>query len=346
MIYIQPRSSLTRLLIALLFLGTFVCSKAYSEELRNIVVIGWDGTQRAHLKELLQADRLPNLAKVISEGSLVDIDITTGRTETKPGWAEILTGYSAPALGIESNNKYKPIPRTYTVFERLKNYFGKDNIQAVFIGGKENNIGHRGPHEICGNCVTRLDSREKTYYWDKNLIKTDKTRDGKPPRWVKRKGEPYFHTKDILDLHKTALGSADQVGAESLKALDLIAQDRFIAFFHFEDPDEMGHQFGENSSVYDEALITTDQWLGFIVDKLKQLNVYQNTLLIVVSDHGMNENEMGHPNAPETFLATNSKIKFKKTGDRKDVTPTIYEALGIDPAKFNPPLEGQSLLIK
>jgi predicted AlkP superfamily pyrophosphatase or phosphodiesterase len=323
-----------------------LCNKVYSEEIKNIVIVGWDGTQRAHLKDLIKAEKVPNLMQVISAGSLVDIDITTGHTETKPGWTEILTGYRGPSLGIKHNFNYKPIPKSYTIFERFKEHFGKEKVKAIFIGGKENNIGFRGPHEICANCVTRLESHEKSYYWDKERIKTDKTSDGQPPRWVPKEGEPYFYTADSLEVHTTGLGPADIVGPEVLKALETYANDQFIAFFHFEDPDEMGHQFGENSREYDDAIQTVDQWLGFIIENLKQLGIYEKTLLVVASDHGMNEGKKNHSNAPETFLAMNSKIKLKLSGDRKDVTPTIYDVLGIDLAQFNPPLEGKSLLEK
>ena len=62
---------------------------------QGIMVIGWDGAERNNVKRLLAADQLPNLAALAKEGTLVDIDIVTGATETATGFAQILTGYVA-----------------------------------------------------------------------------------------------------------------------------------------------------------------------------------------------------------------------------------------------------------
>ncbi len=51
--------------------------KDKSNGLKNVVLIAWDGTQRNHLTELLSGGQLPNLEKLISEGSLVYTEVTT-----------------------------------------------------------------------------------------------------------------------------------------------------------------------------------------------------------------------------------------------------------------------------
>ena len=42
---------------------------------RNIILFGWDGAQRDHVKECLSRNELPNLQKLIDEGTFVEIDI-------------------------------------------------------------------------------------------------------------------------------------------------------------------------------------------------------------------------------------------------------------------------------
>ena len=59
---------------------------------RNIVLIGWDGCQRNHLKEMIASNEAPDLVALAKDGRLVDIDVTTGATDTKAGWTHILTG--------------------------------------------------------------------------------------------------------------------------------------------------------------------------------------------------------------------------------------------------------------
>ncbi|MCX8126869.1 MAG: alkaline phosphatase family protein, partial [Dehalococcoidia bacterium] len=106
---------------------------------RNIILIGWDGAQRNHIKECLDRNELPNLKRLTSAGALVAIDITRV-TDTKAGWAQILTGYEPETTGVFSNSRYQPIPKGYTVFERLENFFGKDDIVTVAVIGKKGNV--------------------------------------------------------------------------------------------------------------------------------------------------------------------------------------------------------------
>ncbi len=89
-----------------------------NENPRNVILIGWDGAQRNHVKECLSRGELPHLRKLSSEGNLVAIDILR-TTDTKAGWAQILTGYEPEVTGVFSNSNFKPIPKGYTVFERL-----------------------------------------------------------------------------------------------------------------------------------------------------------------------------------------------------------------------------------
>ena len=90
----------------------------------NVIVVGWDGTQRDHLwqcynKELPECpDGLPNLKRLVGgdKSKIRNITITNGATVTKPGWMQILSGYNSEDTGVYSNSEYKPIPTGYTIF--------------------------------------------------------------------------------------------------------------------------------------------------------------------------------------------------------------------------------------
>jgi hypothetical protein len=97
---------------------------------KNIILIGWDGAQRDHLKEALQQGDLPNLQALIDEGTIVAIDILR-ITDTKAGWAQILTGYNPEVTGVFSNSTFQPIPDGYTIFERLETFFGPDEFATA-----------------------------------------------------------------------------------------------------------------------------------------------------------------------------------------------------------------------
>jgi arylsulfatase A-like enzyme len=116
----------------------------------------------------------------------------------------------------------------------------------------------------------------------------------------------------------------------------------FFLFVHVAEVDSNGHRFGENSPEYHPALISNDYWTGRVLTTLKELGHAERTLVYVTADHGFYENHKGHRAAPHVFLATNDK-RVCRAGKRQDVPATIYDALGIDPKAFDPPLDGTSL---
>ncbi len=305
-----------------------------ADAFKNIILIGWDGAQRSRLKDILKDGDLPNLKLLIQEGSLLDLDVTTGDTSTKAGWAEILTGYSCGITGVYNNReKYKPIPRGYTIFERLKDYFGDKNIVTVFLAGKKHNLGARGPHKIWPKGPRGIWWNEAA--WDKWQPKNEEL--------LHMGGEPYMITKAYVDFFENGLGKAQQVGSRAIEYIRRFMDNRFFIFVHFGEPDELGHAYGEGSIGYAKGLIMNDTWLGKIVDALKKLKLYDTTLIYVVSDHGFTQNSKEHDYAPETFLATNDPYLKKKRADRKDITPTILRRYGLQIAEIKPSLEGHSL---
>ena len=315
-----------------------------ASEFKNFILLGWDGVQREHLHELLDEGKLPNLEKLITSGSMTDIDISTGETHTKPGWAEILTGYTSEITGVYNNHIYKPIPKGYTIFERLESYFGKDNIAILLVGGKEWNIGTRGPHKICTNCRGRYPGTlEKTWWMFENTSAPTRI-PGEERVFEEREGEPYYNAKDAVDIYEIGLANAENVGPKVIDYIEEYKDRRFFAFFQFEEPDEPGHLYGENSQEYSDGIITDDYWLGEIVNKLKESGIYDETLIYVTSDHGFDEGGIVHRDAPYVFLATNDPKITANKGDRKDITPTILHRYGININSMTPPLEGASLI--
>ena len=144
---------------------------------------------------------------------------------------------------------------------------------------------------------------------------------------------------------KNGLGNAERLGPYVLKCLDKYKDKRFFLFIQFQDPDARGHEYGENSRLYNEAIIECDSWLGRIMDKLKELGIYDKTLIYVTADHGFDEGERSHYDAPYVFLATNDD-RVIRDGNNIDIVPTILERLGISVAGIEPPLDGYSLLRK
>ena len=79
-----------------------------------------------------------------------------------------------------------------------------------------------------------------------------------------------------------------------------------------------------------------------IVEWLKEANLYDSTLIYVMTDHGFDMNAKTHNNAPHSWLATNDKL-VTHGGIIADVPATILTRFGIDCTKLEPHLIGKSL---
>jgi len=167
---------------------------------------------------------------------------------------------------------------------------------------------------------------------------------GKAGSYMKAtEGTPYFNAKkniDVWDGDKDR--DATTVNKAGLKYIEKYKNDRFFLFMHFRDPDSYGHSFGENSPEYEKAIITCDELVGKVIAKLKELNLYEKTMVYVTADHGFDKGKKNHSNAPDIFLATNDKTVIYN-GTQADITPTILNQFGIDGSKLVPPLAGKPL---
>ncbi len=301
---------------------------------RRVLAIGWDGTQRTRLHKLLAEGRLPNLRRLIDQGSLLDLSVVTGKTETKPGWAEILTGYPPDVTGVYSNRKrYCPIPEGYTIFERLEKHFGNAGIETLLIAGKEQNLGTRAQHRVWPRGGRKIWFDETK--WGKEVFESEQI--------LTFTGEPYMLASRHIDVFKNGLHEADRVGEQVLANLRRVANKRFFFFAHFEEPDEQGHVFGEGSREYAEALAGNDRWLGKILDLLRGLGIEKDTLVYVLGDHGFNDGQQNHKQAPDTFLATNDRQIVENQAERKDLAPTLLQRYGVELRSLAPPLPGKVL---
>jgi len=117
----------------------------------NVILISWDGTQRAHLIELRDRGLLPRLEALAQEGAAIAMEVTDHATDTKGGHAQMLSGYGPDVTGVYSNGRYQAIPEGLTIFERLKEAFGTQ-IATVAITGKRGNL-----IEILENALPEVD---------------------------------------------------------------------------------------------------------------------------------------------------------------------------------------------
>lgn len=297
--------------------GFFYLNASSIEKLKNVILIGWDGTQRNHLFELLNRSMLPNLQALIDQGAIVNTTVSDHRTDTKSGWTQILTGYRWFRTGIYSNwIWFHAIPAGYTIPERFQAQFGKDNVKTAFIAGKEEEM------EVEDGSASAANGT----YTHEAL---------------------YGNLPESLDFVNVGERQANAVGSLALQFLQNNSENHFFAFFHFSDPDEAGHNQnggGENSVLYENAIVRCDNWLGRIRSELDALNLTQDTLIYVTADHGFDEGGYTHYKSFYSFLATNDG-RVIRNGDEVDVAPTVYFGLGMWGTNFQPILDGYPMQI-
>jgi hypothetical protein len=331
-------------LITLSLVVLAICAASQAADVpQGVVLIGWDGAQRNHVKEMLAADELPALAALAKDGTMVDIDVTTDATETAPGWSQILTGYFADKTGIKNDRIYQTIPEGYTIFERLKDFYGPENIKTTAIISKTNYyLGADKPFKIPYGEWRKIQEQLKKI--DDNKPGPNELQGGIIVRenrniFVQMPGGPYLNAKKHLELFVNGLMLNEKVAAQAMDQLEQYKGKRFFIFVHFIQPDKAGHKYGENSQEYSNGIESDDLWSGKIIDKLKDLEIYDKTLVYIAVDHGFDEDKTSHSYAPFIFLATNDK-KVNRNGTREDIAPTILKRFGMDVTKIEPRLDG------
>jgi hypothetical protein len=313
---------------AFLFAVLALAGAARAEEPapRNVILFGWDGAQREQVTQALIAGELPTLTGIVRRGTWVEIEIE-GATDTKAGWAQILTGYKPEVTGVFSNRKYQPIPKGLTIFERLP----KDYLTLAVIG-KKGNVDAGAPRK------EKLEGKVRRG----RLARDAKIIEENGVKYIVAPGKPYFFTRQAMDLFENGLKRDEVVGRRAIALLQEHRKRPLFLFVHFAEVDSSGHKYGENSAEYRRALVSNDYWTGRVLHTLKELGLARRTLVYVTADHGFDENLKGHRAAPHVFLATNDK-RVCRGGSRQDVPATIFDALGMDPKAFDPPLDGTSL---
>jgi arylsulfatase A-like enzyme len=116
-------------------------------------------------------------------------------------------------------------------------------------------------------------------------------------------------------------------------------------------------QLARMKALYSAEVTMVDTWLGKFLDKMDELNLFENTLLIHIADHGVAHGEHGYAGKPSYVLwpeVTDVPFMIRHPGGKRageasdhyasthDVAPTILGYLGIEPPE---PMDGQDLSV-
>jgi Uncharacterized proteins of the AP superfamily len=306
---------------------------------RSAILISWDGALREHINDCLKRNQMPNLAQLIKEGRMVDIEVSGHVTDTRSGHAQMLTGYDPSVTGVYSNSIFRPIPLGISIFERLQQAFGRKDIATIMVTGKAMGLGPGGPKVPAE--MEAASPNQPSDDDEKQARRLEKMRLAVEQNLL---GQPFHLTKGTLTAWDGDMPrDARAVGQKVLSLIDKFGpKGRFFLFVHFGDVDVNGHKYGESSPEYDGALVSLDTWLGRMVAQLKTDGLYDHTAVYVTADHGFDVGTTHHAKATNIFLAGNDP-QITSAGEQRDITPTVLQALGVDLSTITPALPGKSL---
>jgi predicted AlkP superfamily pyrophosphatase or phosphodiesterase len=202
------------------------------------------------------------------------------------------------------------------------------NWASILMGAKPEQ------HEISSNAWKRKDIEEKTYCGKKGETY---------PTIFKVLREQYpaadlacFHDWDDFGrLVEQGIPTilADTKGED--KTLQeaqryILANKPLFTFIHLDHVDHAGHDYSWESGEYIKAVEKTDKMIGALIATLKQAQMIENTILIIVSDHGGKGKGHGRLSVEELtipFIIAGKDIKknmeLQEKVSNADIAPTI-----------------------
>ncbi|TKJ40617.1 hypothetical protein CEE37_06535 [candidate division LCP-89 bacterium B3_LCP] len=339
----------------------------------NIILIIIDTLRADHLKTYgYHRDTSPWLTQQSREGTIFE-DVLAASSWTKPSVASIFTGRYSAMNGADSREDLLP-SELVTLAETLSGngYFTAGINTNSFVTSTYNYDqgfdeyrylpGH-GPKQLIlpHFLFTSRDAkiREVLYnigFIDGGLIygKADEvTR--MSINWLEERGtDPFFLYMHYMDVHypyypvNRKFSSDDRFSAAELRIIEDLFQRR---------SDELVDSTLVKRMIdrYDDEITNIDSGIKDLFAALSSLQLMENTLIVITSDHGEEFTEHGHFDHGHTMYSELLKIPLimffpeseydglviPRRVDLLDVAPTIYEYAGITP---NEKLEGTSLL--
>lgn len=317
------RSKLPAILIVLAVVGCalggwwFAKHRSGAGKIENVLLISID-TCRADRLSCYGFGRptTPHIDAVAKDGVVFEQALSPIPLTT-PAHSSMLTGLYPPAHGVRLNNGDRLVESNVTLAEKLR----EAGFQtAAFVGGLplDAKFGTNQGFDTYDCQFTRTSERSITL----------------------------------------AERNAEEVTRPALTWLDKHAEKPFFMFLHYYDahfPYESPPQYTAicPDDPYAAQLGYVDHWIGQVLERLKSLNAYDDTLVVITADHGESLGEHGeHTHGVFVYQCTLHvpfvvRVPGGKSGTRVvekvslvDVTPTILDLVG---AKAIPQIQGITL---
>lgn len=313
----------TKIILALIALAAAITAiVAYRHSsapgIRHIVLISMDTTRADYLGCYgYQHNTTPNIDAVAAEAIRFE-QVIAPTPLTLPSHSTMMTGTIPPYHGIHDNQNYTLADSNLTLAEMLK-------AKGYTTGG------------IISTYVL-----EHTFGLDQGFDTYDDEFD------------------ETINGYAGAERRGGEVSEHAIRWLDENQDEDFFLFLHYYDPhspydppDVYRGLFGSKASTdeknkifklsYAEEIAYTDHCIGQVVEKLKSLDLYDSTLLIITGDHGEGlgeREEMGHGYyiyQESVHVPLIIKLPGQQTAKTVsgvaglvDITPTVCSLLGIE----------------
>ncbi|CAN5440094.1 ectonucleotide pyrophosphatase/phosphodiesterase [soil metagenome] len=219
---------------------------------QKVLLISFDG----FMNEYLDRNETPNFDRFIESGVKAEHMIPVFPTKTFPNHYSLVTGLFVENHGIISNS------------------FPDDSLGARFSFGPPEdspNDERWWGGEPIWITAEKQGKISATMFWPGSEASFNGVQ---PTKWVDydRSVDKYVRIDTVMSW----LDSAGDVNAN-------------FATLYFSHVDSRGHAHGPNSPEVDEAVVEADSLLGYLLDKIEELNLTDQLNVLITSDHGMAE---------------------------------------------------------
>lgn len=238
-------------LLFLLFLCTLGCTFVQKDSDSKLLLVSFDGFRYDYLSKT----DTPNFDALVKSGVISEGLIPVFPSKTFPNYYAIATGLYPENNGFIGNNMYD---------DQMNLFFSmRDRVQA------ENPEWYGG--EPIWNTVEKNGKKAGTMFW---VGSEAPIQDMRPTFWKRYDGR--VPNKERVD---TVL---NWMTLETDKQID-------FGTLYFNFVDSQGHRHGTESQEIIDAIKQADDLIGYLINEMKKKGLYENTNLMIVSDHGMTD---------------------------------------------------------
>lgn len=289
-------------MVKFLLNAVIFCFVANITNSQHILFLGCDGLGEIYLNNATQF--LPNIRKLVDNGSSM-IHMRNYHIEVSaPNWGTHFTGQSPDQSGIMGNDWVPSYDDPTSTTNGIYPISGKGKIpETVWRVVKQQN----------SNLTTAV-----SFTWD----------------WIH-----YLIENETVDY--SYRGHGDDLNTTTAMANFIINHKPNLMIVHWSAIDEAGHTHGWGSWQYYLSVRKIDNHIGFLISCLQKADIFEDTTIILTSDHGGYRKEHGQFNEANKFIPSIWSGAGVKNGynssipsTNKDVAPTMLKFLGLKKGKY------------